>query len=897
MPSPDKLSGDLREQQDSPYSITDNNEIWRIEAVWKDVENSEKDENMKKFIEQESKDELNKIKSQCINVIKAFVDNDDDDWRGQEKAVQAIVSLLRINQILWSVKLQWPQWDQWTPTEIKLDVKGNYLNQLKNILWNKWVDFSKILKGEEWQILNAACTKVLNSLRASQEKEQITKDNEQKASAIDTINWYIKMAWDKKWVKAAFIELKKQINSNEWMKDQFSAAVFDLINRCCPAIASTDWTLNDDFSSAKVEAFQEIVMRSDNEVAKKLLSNDMKNPVDWKLWKNTLNALVKFAEKWWVFTAEPVKPEDWTTKIDSWEEKEGTWKMLDRMPTTLDAISKYGELKDIKWYQIFSFHNSPWGPDFVKRESWTGNEYVQIAGKKFYIKWWEATDLKFKNRPVARARYWDIQKVTELCFGKFNQEWKLTEWSKIIIDSEWKQIESVIMTDATITNEDWKEEVVWLRTMWWKVKKWVDKNWNEVTRNDVKWRIDLFGKEWKDTKTMTQEQVQLLVDDFAASKAVLDQAINAFKDTLHKPSRIWRKNLNRFLHKLLQYNVNGKYRDMWNKSSVEDWLWLPKWLRSDPDEKLGELAKAEYWETKDTLVVDRIISKLEELKKEINISTKVEESETKIDWWQNKPTEVSDNLQWLGLKSGEIEALQEKQWVLHFEHLNSINSNIIKHLEGFKWVIFINSKSLTPDLMNVLKNNDDFDLEVSWEKLSDEQFKLFEWFHGNVNLEDVKDITSDQASCLSKINWWLRLNNLKRIDETVWKILESAKWELRMLRLENTSKNVAMSMIENHTWKLSLWWIDKMDSDIMWKIVWHKEEIRVRMKELDLWDESIVNLLKGLDHEVCLQTYEVDWIQNETTTSILKPLIDSKKLKIIKLNKGSNWATWIDIKF
>jgi hypothetical protein len=34
---------------------------------------------MKKFIEQESKDELNKIKSQCINVIKAFVDNDDDD--------------------------------------------------------------------------------------------------------------------------------------------------------------------------------------------------------------------------------------------------------------------------------------------------------------------------------------------------------------------------------------------------------------------------------------------------------------------------------------------------------------------------------------------------------------------------------------------------------------------------------------------------------------------------------------------------------------------------------------------------------------------------------------------------------------------------------------------------
>ncbi len=887
MTSPENL--DRREQQDSPYSITDNNEIWRIEAVWKDVENSEKDENMKKFIEQESKDELNKIKSQCINVIKAFVDNDDDDWSGQEKAVQAIVSLLRINQILWSVKLQWAQW------EMKLDVKGNYLNQLKDILWNKWVDFSKILKGEEWQILNAACTRVLNSLRASQETEQIAKDKEQKASAIETINWYIKMAWDKKWVKAAFIELKKQINSNEWMKDKFSAAVFDLINRCCPAIANTEWTLNDDFYSDKVEAFQTIVENSDNEEAKILLRNGMKKAVDWKLWRNTLSALVKFAEKWWVFTAEPVKPEDWTTKIDSWEEKEETWKMLDRMPTTFDAISKYGELKDIKWYQIFSFHNTPWGPDFVKRESWTSNEYVQIAGKKFYIKWWEATDLKFKNRPVSRARYWDVQKITELCFGRFDQDWKLSEWSKIIIDSEWKQIESVIMTDGKITHGDWTEEIVWLRTMWWKVKKWVDANWNEITRNDVKWRIDLFGIDWKDTKTMTREQVQYLVDEPAACKAVLEQAINAYKDTLHKPSRIWRKNLNRFLHKYLQYNVDGKYREMWNKASVEDRLWLPNWLRTDPDKKLGELAKTEYWETGDTLVVDRIINKLEELKKDIKIYTTVEESKTKIDLSQNKPTEVSDDLQWLGLKNGEIEALKQKKWVLSFEHFNTLDKNIIKYLDGFKWHLFLNCKSITPDLMNVIINNNDFSISVHGKDLSDEQFKLFEWFKGELTL-DVKDITPDQARSIIKVDWWIRLNNLKRIDGDVWKILENAKWKLTMLRLEDTPKDVAMSMIENHTWELYLWWIDKMDSDIMWKIIWHKEEIWVRMNELDLWDESILNMLKGLDHKVSLQSYKIDWIQNEKAKDALKTLIDSDKLKIIDISKDDK-IKWTEVKF
>jgi hypothetical protein len=217
-------------------------------------------------------------------------------------------------------------------------------------------------------------------------------------------------------------------------------------------------------------------------------------------------------------------------------------------------------------------------------------------------------------------------------------------------------------------------------------------------------------------------------------------------------------------------------------------------------------------------------------------------------------------------------------------------------LEGFKWAIFINSKSLTPDLMNVIKNNNDFHISIHGEDLSDDQFKLFEWFNGDVTL-NVKDITPNQASCLSKINWRIRLNKLKGIDWNVWKILEGAKWELIMLWLENTPSDVAMSMIENHTWKLSLWWINKMDSDIMRKIMWHREEIWVRMNELNLWDESIVDLLKGLDHEVCLQAYNVDWLKNETAASTLKPLIDSKKLRIVILDKKSKWKTWFDINF
>jgi hypothetical protein len=209
--------------------------------------------------------------------------------------------------------------------------------------------------------------------------------------------------------------------------------------------------------------------------------------------------------------------------------------------------------------------------------------------------------------------------------------------------------------------------------------------------------------------------------------------------------------------------------------------------------------------------------------------------------------------------------------------------------------LFLNCKSITPDLMNVIINNNDFSISVHGKDLSDEQFKLFEWFKGELTL-DVKDITPDQARSIIKVDWWIRLNNLKRIDGDVWKILENAKWKLTMLRLEDTPKDVAMSMIENHTWELYLWWIDKMDSDIMWKIIWHKEEIWVRMNELDLWDESILNMLKGLDHKVSLQSYKIDWIQNEKAKDALKTLIDSDKLKIIDISKDDK-IKWTEVKF
>ena len=126
------------EHQDNLNSITDKDEIWKIEDVWREVENSEKDQKMKWYIEKESKDELNRIKEQCVNVIKAF----DGTEEKKEEASQAILSLLRINQILWKVKISW-----WTP----IDLKWNCFNQLVALVWTKWVDFKTVLWNDEWE--------------------------------------------------------------------------------------------------------------------------------------------------------------------------------------------------------------------------------------------------------------------------------------------------------------------------------------------------------------------------------------------------------------------------------------------------------------------------------------------------------------------------------------------------------------------------------------------------------------------------------------------------------------------------------------------------------------------------------------------------------------------------
>lgn len=751
----------VEKKVDNPNSITDKDEIWRIEAVWKDVENSEKNEKMKWFIEKESKDELNKIKDQCLNIIKAF------DWSEEKKeeAAQAILSLLRINQILWKVKIAW-----WSP----IDLNSNCFNQLVALVWTKWIDFKTILWNEEWEIVNAACKKAewLFNKPSEEDQKKIDTWNQSK----DDIS-YLKGISDwltGQWVNSAFLELRKNLNAkwNEAEREKFEWAVFALIKKCCPQI-DWEWSLDNKFYSDKIKEFQQAVLDKSKEegVAEEYkkawseLSNDIKpveRAIDGKLWRNTLNSLVAFATKWLKFEPKPAEKTDWSAKFEWWKEKKETWDLLDRMPTVFAAFKKYGELTEKKWYQLFSFNNEPWKSDFVMKESWTGNEYVKIGWKKFYINlesWQWGDKLQFKNKPVLREVYGDVQKTTDLCFGKFDQNWNLIEWSKITIDSEWRQISSLIMTDTEVKGTDWKPMwKLWLKTMWWRENKIKNEKWEEVVTQDVKWRIDIFWEDWKDTKRLSDEQLDALMKDKEAVKVVLDLAINAFKDTMHKPSTIWRYNLNSIISRILTslpeeaqkelvaVTHNNGYLESWmtRKERVASFLRLEHWLFSDPENKINKNdLDARQWHDYNLLKTnaekrefrsklkqwDRIVSRLGLLKQVLEGKVVVNPKEIAV-----KPEEATLKPDKAVVNPEELEADADAEI-----DIDKLNSDLSSALEGIidqkdKGILEITGKTAEMNWKEIVLSDWKNDVVIDSFLKANETICGVTWTHGKMKL-------------------------------------------------------------------------------------------------------------------------------------------------------------------
>lgn len=682
---------DTTEMQEAKKVVT-NEEIWRIEAVKKDVDDAEKDNKMKWFIEKESKDELKRLKTQCLNVIKAF------DWteNTKEEAAKAILSLLKINQILWIVNINW-----WTP----IDLSWNCFNQLVTLIWTKWFDFKTVLWDEEWEIVNAACRKGEALLKKPTEEEANNiKKKENLNTKGDEISRLKELSskFDQFWVGAAFIKLRKYVNSHEDVKETFKNDVFWLIDICCESLASTTWELDEKFSSDKIAAFQELV-RSNAEqkwwvyqLALDSLTENWKisaeKVVDWKLWRNTLKCLIQFVEDWLKFEPKAFEEKDWAAKIEKWTEKKETWESIDRMPTTLSAIKNFWKLEDVRWFKVFKFNDVLWKWDFVKKEVWSDKKFVEIWWKKYYInldQWdWE-WKLQFRNKPVMRNMYGDAQKTTDLCFGEFDENWNLKEWSKISIDSEWRQIWSVILVDKKVIDEQWNSLRLWLRTKWWGEKVVTDREWNERTTQNVRWRIDLFTEEWKDTKRLSEEQLNAILKDPEACSRVLDLAIQAYTDTMHEPTKIGQRNLRDIMDGILkglsedgkklientihigwifesslspdervkkflrlEHGLSSNPKNKVNKEDLDAWEWSTWYNKGSNAEKREFRSNIRQW--------DRIINRLKLLQKALAWKTDVapttpkpeeEKKEVKVEtsiWTVDASNANLENMTWRG---------------------------------------------------------------------------------------------------------------------------------------------------------------------------------------------------------------------------------------------------------
>lgn len=605
-------------QEVVPEWIKDDIDVDKLESIIADIKKTwEVDKRMNLYIESSAKNWLLSIKSQCLKIIESF------KWEeiNKEVTAKAILSLLKINQVLWIVKIEW-----WDP----INLKGNCFEQLVNLIWTKEFNFVKILWPDEWKIVAAACEEWKKLLQKPSEEEQQKINNWNQSK--DEIS-YLKevsdwLTWE--WVSWAFIELRNKLNEkwNEEERKKFEKAVFTLIQKCCPEI---NWICTDEndvwytkleknFYSDKIKEFQQAVFDkskeegADEEYKKAWedLSQGIEpaeKAIDGKLWRNTLNCLVRFATKWLEFKPKEFEEKDGTARLNVWTVKKETWASIERMPLTFTSFMQFWTLSEEWGFKVFKFKDNPWESDFVMKELWTDKKYVEISGKKFYIEWdelqWEP---QFRNIPVVhkwRDSDWNIIpiKTTELCFWTFDESWKLVNWSKVIIDSEWKQISSLIITE--IKDKDWNIVNLWVKTMWWK-EKTITQDGKPVDKQVVKRRIDVFGKGWNDTKEMSDEQINTILANPEACKVVLDLAINAYKEMMHRPSHVWRYNLNHIIDglllkfskdadisdKLLKLDWKGYrwYFDEWLSADdrVCRFLWLSEWLRSNPENKINK---------------------------------------------------------------------------------------------------------------------------------------------------------------------------------------------------------------------------------------------------------------------------------------------------------------------
>ncbi len=613
--------------------IISSEEIGKIESIANALKTPEGQEQTKKILDQVDDDFLDDIKKQALNILNWHVDNETAAITYDE--VKAIRSLLKIQQIKFPWSIAW---------DIKIDGEG-WVDSILAIVWTKPENFSTIL----WE----KAVSILRKFVDSKKKEEEAAYNQETESFKNKDNLEVKgnipperarvyienllndpeITWT---VSQKFQKIREKFSED----DKFPKAIDSLMNYCASLWTEEspspfkwlEWSLNlKNMTSEKVRTFQKMATK-DEELAA-IISEWFakgKDGVDWKLWANTISAILKITNA--LERRYNEKTED--KVVNDVEAREvDKWGSIDKMPTTIVKLKSFWSFWTDNKFSFFDWTNNPDNKDYI--QSLTGNEntkFVNIEWKKFFIEWWWDNDLKFMQTQEAyKWRDKDWNEITlykqNLSFWKFDSNGKLLEWTTITIDADWKQIQATTFDTPKRRSEgEPPKDVEWQMAA---IRLWnkIDEEWNFRW----KWRIDLFTDD--DTKRLNKDQLNSL--DAQDITFALDQAISAYVETNHKPSEVWRYNLNRIVYNVMHRtggfdNLNAPFDTPKTVSHII--LWMETWFYTNPDK---DLTKDNLNEIDD----DKLMQMLKISKDKVDWYKKL-----KYDWSEKKCDQIVNRL-------------------------------------------------------------------------------------------------------------------------------------------------------------------------------------------------------------------------------------------------------------
>lgn len=583
----------------------------------------------------ESEDKLLKgILEESIQII-----NKAETWTRNPETVRAILTFLKVKSYYseWiSSNFDWVNIKEWKTEDLVNLIWFNYNRELiREIWWDNWDHLISIIddlfswyessmiqkiqnkkdskisapKGvdeEEDSTFDASADGVVADPKAVKDagattnpKDTVVNPSEQteedNSTEFDNLNavFYLKTCLpdhdnlDDNTARSNYKKIMELVNTDE----NFVKAINALLNNF-----QISWLEFSNNKSDQIKAFQEKFLINDektwdikvSEAWISLFWTDVPEKVaDWRLWIRTLNAIIN-----WEGTKNLLKKNDVvkSTKREITVEKENVdneWLTIDNMPRTMDDMLKFGKYSKETWF-VFSWENESDWKDFVKADP-EGKKFITIKRDNKDVAYYLDDDTKdnFVKRDHKQIESKDADWNTVITYHDTIQIWSKDKDNNFIWQEfklvDWKPKSSLFSNAPREDGSQLKVNIIrWEvnTTEEWETKEKGGDNY------DTKWRIDLF-KEWKDTKRLSEEDLNSLnANDIGW---ILDQAIQAYDITEHKPSEVGRYNLNRIVYSIMNRtdrinNLNPEFDTPKTISHIV--LWMDTWFFTNPSKSL-----------------------------------------------------------------------------------------------------------------------------------------------------------------------------------------------------------------------------------------------------------------------------------------------------------------------